>query len=68
MITRLKKRIAKIEAARGLGSQPFIVVVNFGSDCEVDWAKAQADAVAEYKRIHGDVDKRSARFIRLGFG
>jgi hypothetical protein len=24
---------------RGLGSQPIIVVINFGSDCEGDWAK-----------------------------
>ena len=67
MSTRLKNRIAKIEADRGLGSQPIIVVINFGSDCEEDWAKAEADAIAEYKRIHGDVDVRDARFVRLGF-
>jgi hypothetical protein len=38
--TRLKNRIAKIEADRGLGSQPIIVVINFGSDCKEDWDKA----------------------------
>ena len=67
MSTRLKNRIAKIEADRGLGSQPIIVVVNFGSDCEEDWADAQADAIAECKQIHGDVDVRGARFVRLCF-
>ena len=67
MSTRLKNRIAKMEAERGLGSQPIIVVINFGSDCEDDWADAQADAIAEYKQIHGDVDVRGARFVRLGF-
>jgi hypothetical protein len=65
--TRLKNRIAKIEADRGLGSQPIIVVINFGSDCEEDWAKAEADAIAEYKEINGGVDVRGARFVRLGF-
>jgi hypothetical protein len=65
--TRLKNRIAKIEADRGLGSQPIIVVINFGSDCEDDWDKAQADAIAEYKEINGGVDVRGARFVRLGF-
>ena len=50
MSTRLKNRITKIEADRGLGSQPIIVVINFGSDCEEDWTKAQADAIAEYRK------------------
>ena len=67
MSTRLKNRIAKLEAENGLGSPPIIVVINFGSDCEDDWAKAHADAIAEYKEIHGDVDVSGARFIRLGF-
>jgi hypothetical protein len=65
--TRLKNRIAKIEADRGLGSQPIIVVVNFGSDCEDDWDKAQEDAIIEYKEINGDVDVRDARFVRICF-
>jgi len=65
--TRLKNRIAKIEAERGLGSQPIIVVINFGSDCEDDWAKAQEDAIAECKENNGDVDVRGARFVKLGF-
>ena len=67
MSTRLKNRIAKIEAEKGLGSPPIIVVINFGSDCEEDWAKAEADAIAEYKKIHGDVDVRDARFVRICF-
>ena len=67
MSTRLKNRIAKIEADRGLGSQPIIVVVNFGSDCEDDWDKAQEDAIIEYKEINGDVDVRDARFVRICF-
>ena len=67
MSTRLKNRIAKIEADRGLGSQPIIVVINFGSDCEDDWAKAEADAIAEYKENNADVDVRGARFVKLGF-
>jgi hypothetical protein len=65
--TRLKNRIAKIEADRGLGSQPIIVVVNFGSDCEDDWDKAQEDAITEYKEINGDVDVRDAKFTKLCF-
>jgi hypothetical protein len=65
--TRLKNRISKIEADRGLGSQPIIVVINFGSDCEEDWAKAEADAIAEYKKDNGDVDVRGARFVRVCF-
>jgi hypothetical protein len=65
--TRLKNRIAKIEAEKGLGSPPIIVVINFGSDCEEDWAKAQEDAIAEYKENNGDVDVRGAKFTRLGF-
>jgi hypothetical protein len=65
---RLKNRIAKIEAENGLGSQPIIVVINFGSDCEEDWAKAQEDAIAEYKENNGDVDVRGPRVVRLGFG
>jgi hypothetical protein len=52
---------------RGLGSQPIIVVINFGSDCEEDWAKAQEDAIAEYKKMHGDVVVRGARFVRVCF-
>ena len=67
MSTRLKKRIAKIEAEKGLGSQPIIVVINFGSDCKEDWAKAEADAIAEYKEINGDVDVRGAKFVRVCF-
>ena len=67
MSTRLKNRIAKIEANRGLGSQPIIVVINFGSDCEEDWAKAEADAIAEYKENNGDVDVSVAKVVRLGF-
>jgi hypothetical protein len=65
--TRLKNRIAKMEADRGLGSQPIIVVVNFGSDCKEDWDKAQEDAIAEYTEIHGDVDVKGARFVRICF-
>jgi hypothetical protein len=65
--TRLKNRIAKIEAEKGLGSPPIIVVINFGSDCEEDWAKAEADAIAEFKQINGDVDVRGARFVRICF-
>jgi hypothetical protein len=65
--TRLKNRITKIEADRGLGSQLIIVVINFGSDCEEDWAKAEADAIADYKEMHGDVDVRGARVIRVCF-
>ena len=67
MSTRLKNRIAKIEADRGLGSQPIIVVINFGSDCEDDWDKAEADAIAEYKENNGGVDVRGAGFVRLCF-
>ena len=67
MSTRLKNRIAKIEADRGLGAQSIIVVINFGSDCKDDWAKAEADAIAEYKENNGDVDVRGARFVRLCF-
>ena len=67
MSTRLKNRIAKIEAEKGLGSQPIIVVINFGSDCEEDWAKAEADAIADYKEMHGDVDVRGSRVVRLCF-
>ena len=67
MSTRLKNRIAKIEADQGLGSQPIIVVVNFGSDCKEDWDKAQEDAIAEYKENNGDVDVRGAKVVRLGF-
>ena len=67
MSTRLKNRITKIEADRGLGSQPVIVVINFGSDCKEDWDKAQEDAIAEYKENNADVDVKGARFVRLGF-
>ena len=67
MSTRLKNRIAKLEAEKGLGSPPIIVVINFGSDCEEDWAKAEADAIAEYKENNGDVDVRGARFTKLCF-
>ena len=67
MTSRLKNRIAKIEVEKGLGSQPIIVVINFGSDCKDDWAKAEADAIAEYKENNGDVDVRGARFVRLCF-
>ena len=67
MSTRLKNRITKIEADRGLGSQPIIVVVNFGSDCKEDWDKAQEDAIAEYKQINGDGDVRDARIVRICF-
>ena len=67
MSTRLKNRIAKIEAEKGLGSPPIIVVINFGSDCEADWTKAEADAIADYKEINGDVDVRGARFVRVCF-
>jgi hypothetical protein len=65
--TRLKNRIAKIEAEKGLGSPPIIVVINFGSDCEEDWAKAQEDAIAEYKENNGYVDVSVAKVVRLGF-
>jgi hypothetical protein len=64
---QLKNRIAKIEAEKGLGYPPIIGVINFGSGCEEDWAKAEAGSIAEYKEIHGDVDVRGARFVRLGF-
>jgi len=64
--TRLKNRIAKIEANRGLGSQPIIVVINFGSDCEEDWAKAEADAIAEYKEMHGGVDIQAGKKLCQG--
>ena len=67
MSTRLKNRIAKIEADRGLGSQPIIVVVNFGSDCKEDWATAQEDAIADYKENNGYVDVSVAKVVRLGF-
>ena len=63
MSTKLKNRIAKIEAEKWLGSQPIIVVINFGSDCEEDWAKATADAIAEYEEIHGDVDEEVAGLL-----
>jgi hypothetical protein len=56
-----------MEAEKGLGSQPIIVVVNFGSDCEEDWAKAQEDAIAEYKENNGYVDVSVAKVVRLGF-
>ena len=59
MSTRLKNRIAKIGAEKGLGSQPIIVVINFGSDCEEGWAKATSEAIADYKEINGDVDVRT---------
>jgi hypothetical protein len=65
--TRLKNRIAKIEAEKGLGTPPIIVVINFGSDCEEDWAKAHEDAITEYKENNGDVDVRGARVVRLCF-
>ncbi len=64
---RLKNRIEKIKADRGLGSQPIIVVINFGSDCEDDWAKAEADAIAEYKENNGDVGITDAKFTKLCF-
>ena len=67
MGARLKNRIAKIEAEKGLGFQPIIVVINFGSDCEDDWDKAEATAIAEYKENNGDVDIKGARFIRIYF-
>ena len=67
MTSRLKNRIAKIEVEKGLGSQPIIVVINFGSDCKEDWAKAEADAIGEYKENNGEIDIRDARFVRLGF-
>ena len=44
-----------------------IVVINFGSDCKEDWAKAEADALATYKEINGDVDVRGARFVKVCF-
>ena len=47
MGARLKNIISKIETEKGIGSQPIIVATNFGSDCEDDWAKAEADAIAE---------------------
>jgi hypothetical protein len=65
--TGLKNRIAKIEAEEGLGFPPIIVVINFSTDCKEDWAKAKADAIAKYKEMHGDVDVKGARFVRLGF-
>jgi hypothetical protein len=65
--TRLKNRIAKIKAEKELGSPPIIVLINFGSDSEEDWTKAEADAMAKYKKIHRDVDVRGARIVRLGF-
>jgi hypothetical protein len=40
---------------------------NFGLDCEEDWAKAKADAIADYKEINGGVDVRGARFVRVCF-
>jgi len=64
---RLKKRIAKIETENGLGFPPIIVVINFGSDCKEDWAKAQKHAIADYKENNGDVDLRGARFVRVCF-
>ena len=67
MRARLKNRIAKFEAEKGLSSQPIIVVINFGSDCKEDWDKAQEDAIAEYKQINGDGDVRDARIVRICF-
>jgi hypothetical protein len=32
-----------------------------------DWAEAQANAIAEYKKNNGDVDVSGAKFTRLGF-
>jgi len=55
--TRLKNRIAKIEAEKGLDSQPIIVVVNFGSDCEDDWAKAQVDAKKNQVLVPGEKER-----------
>jgi hypothetical protein len=52
---------------KGIGFQPIVVVINFGSNCEGDWAKAKAEAITEYKKNNGDVDVGGARFIRLGF-
>jgi hypothetical protein len=34
----------------------------------MDRPKAEADAIAEFKEINGDVDVRGARVVRLGFG
>ena len=45
MRARLKNRIAKIKPEKGLSSQPIIVVINFGSDCEEDWAKKKWDGI-----------------------
>ena len=44
-----------------------IVVIDFGSDCKEDWAKAEADPIAAYKEINGDVDVRGARFVTVCF-
>jgi hypothetical protein len=44
-----------------------MVVISFGSDCEEDWAKADADAITEYKQRHGDVDVSGAKVTRLCF-
>ena len=67
MVSQLSNRISKIEANRDLCSQRMIIVVNFGSDCEEDWAKAEADSIADYKENNGYVDEIGARFIRLCF-
>ena len=52
MSARPKNRVSKIEAETELGSQPIIVVINFSSDCEEDWAQVKVDAIAEYKEIY----------------
>jgi hypothetical protein len=33
----------------------------------MDYVRDEADAIADYKEIHGDVDLEGARFVRLGF-
>ena len=67
MGARLKNRISKIEAKRGLNICPFIIVTNWGSDCDVDWEKAKEIAIEDYRKNHGDIDIRSARFIKICF-
>ena len=67
MGARLKNRISKIEAESGINISPFVVVTNWGSDCEEDWEKAKEIAIEDYRKNNGDIDIRDARFIKLCF-
>ena len=66
MSNRLKNRLSKIKIERELGS-PNIIAINLVPGCDEDLAKAEADAIAEYKKINSDVDLKGARIIRSSF-